>query len=254
MLSTRTTTPRRVRSVRCNARTNEFTCPQPLVPDCLVHPLDVFRDLTAAGSRLGFFTEETRDDIPADPGCYGWFLPLWLLPTHPRLPQFLTVFGSMLIQEPKPEKELDAAFAWDTVKVKLRREFDPDISEKLTSVTPVWERLQADGHARDALQHVLLQASVLTPPLYVGKTDNLRRRYNQHTAPSGRGTSTFNSRFTECARRFSLGLDVSDLLYVCIRTGREIEGRLSATSDMQQVNDLLEEVLKRLCRPPLSSR
>ena len=216
-----------------------------------MHPLNAFRDLTEAGSRLGFFTRRTRDEIPASPGCYGWFLPLWLLPNISTLPEFLRTFGSVMTHEPTPQRDIDAGFSWDTVKVRLSREFDPSIPP---SAVPLWDRLYKDDQSRDALQQILLQASVLTPPLYVGKTDNLRRRYNHHTASPTLHANTFHRRFAECARQFDLGLSVSDLIFVCIRTGRDVEDKLSATADTQEINSLLEEILKRLCRPPFSNR
>ena len=211
------------------------------------HPLNAFRDLTDAGSRLGFFTRRTRDDIPAGPGCYGWFLPLWLL--RHTLPEFLNLFGSMMIQEPTQQQEVKARFTWDTVT--LRREFDPSIPE---SKIALWDRLHNDEHAHDALQQTLLQASILTPPLYVGMTADLRQRYNQHTAPPSPGTNNFHSRFAECAKQLDLGLALDDLIFICIRTGREDKATLSESGDIDEINGLLEEILKRLCRPPFSRR
>ena len=218
-----------------------------------MHPLNAFRDLTEAGSRLGFFTGATRNEIPARPGCYGWFLPLWIV--RDTLPEFLSLFGNVMTHEPKPPEELKAGFKWDAVRVRLRREFDPAINEK--KWVPLWERLYENEQARHLFQQVLLQASVLTPPLYVGTAENLRRRYNQHTMRPHPGDNNFHSRFQEYSDRFGLGITVDDLIFVCIRTDDPEDSTLPSLAkgkDADDVHKLLEEILKRLCRPPFSMR
>lgn len=210
--------------------------------------LNAFRDLTEAGSRLGFFTWSTRDEIPTEPGCYGWYLPLWLL--RDSLPEFLAMYGAVLTCGTRPPVELRAKYSWDAVAVTLRRELKDSTSDSITSI---WNGLYANPHTRDALQQILLQASVLLPPLYVGKTDNLRRRYNEHT-DSKSSSNTFSNRFAESALALGLSLDVSELIFVSIRTGREAETVLSKTAGAENAEDLLEEILKRLCRPPFSDR
>lgn len=211
-----------------------------------MNPLNVFHDLTGAGGRLGFFTLQTRDEIPDRPGCYGWFLPLWLPPDRNTLPDFVQTFGRALSHESRPPAELDAGFAWDSVKVRVRRAFEPSVP---SFTTPLWDRLNADDDARTALQQVLLQASILAPPLYVGKTDNLRQRYNQHTRDDGSG---FNTRFSAYAKGANLGLRVVDLIFVCIRTETHVEETLTRNTSTDKINSLLEEILKRLCGPPFS--
>ena len=210
--------------------------------------LNAFRDLTRAGSRLGFFTRQTRDDIPATPGCYGWFLPLWLL--HKTLPDFLHTFGTVMTHETGSPRELDAGFVWDRVKIKARRGFDPSLPPLPSFAVPLWDRLNERDETRNALQQILLQASLLTSPLYVGKTDNLRRRYNEHLTGSH-----FHTRFADYAKQCGLELPLSHLIFVCIQTSQDVEDALSeGGGSMQEVEKLVEEILKRLCRPPFSQR
>lgn len=209
-----------------------------------MNPLNVFTDLTATGARLGFYTIQNRQDIPGVPGCYGWFLPFWLM--RNSLPEFLSAFGAVLSHEPNSPREMDAGFNWDAVKVRVRRSFEPTLP---AFVEPLWDRVHRDTKAKNALQQVLLQASVLTPPLYVGKTDDLRRRYTQHTK---RGGSGFNRRFSDYSSREELGLQVEDLIFVCVSTAPDVERALTSKGDRHQINRLVEEILKRLCRPPFS--
>jgi len=209
-----------------------------------LNPLNVFHDLTGVGGRIGFFTLQNRDDIPAVAGCYGWFLPLWIM--HERLPDFLAELGGALSHESRDPDELNAGFAWDSVKVRVRRTFEPSLPE---FASPLWDRLTSSPERKDALQQILLQASILTSPLYVGKTENLRRRYNEHTKADGSG---FNRRFRDYAASSGLNLGVDDLIFVSIRTQEEADKALNASADVARINTLIEEILKRLCRPPFS--
>ena len=248
MPSTRTTTPCPARCAPCSARSGKFN-PRTARP----HGASTQRvpKPYRSGQPLGILH---RAEPRRNPGKSGllWLVPAFVAtPQHQHTARVLRTFGSVMTHEPTPQRDIDAGFNWDTVKVRLSREFDPSIPP---SAVALWDRLYKDDQSRDALQEILLQASVLTPPLYVGKTDNLRRRYNHHTASPTLHANTFHRRFAECARQFDLGLSVSDLIFVCIRTGRDVEDKLSAAADTQEINSLLEEILKRLCRPPFSNR
>lgn len=211
-----------------------------------MNPLNVFADLTSTGARLGFYTLHNRQDIPAVPGCYGWFLPLWLM--RDTLPEFLNAFGAVLNHEPNSPTEMDAGFKWDAVKVRVRRSFEPTLPR---FAEPLWNRLDPDDPARKALQNVLLQSSILTPPLYVGKTNDLRRRYKEHTTPNRTG---FNRRFSTFSSRERFGLQVDDLIFVSVSTTPDVERAFKSTGDPSNINKLVEEILKRLCRPPFSKQ
>ena len=208
-----------------------------------MNPLNVFADLTATGALLGFYTIQNRQDIPAVPGCYGWFLPFWLI--RDTLPEFLSALGTVLSHEPNSPTEMDAGFKWDSVKVRVRRSFEPPPS---SFAEPLWDRLHRDDQAKDALQQVLLQASILTPPLYVGKADNLKDRYTKHTTRDG---TKFNTRFSKFSGCQKLGIQVEDLIFICVST-THVDHALKATAGPHKPNELVEEILKRLCRPPFS--
>ena len=95
-----------------------------------------------------------------------------------------------------------------------------------------------------------MEASLLMPPLYVGKADNLRVRYTQHVEGAGPEANVFHTRFTTFARSVGLPLTVSDLLFVCIRTDPDTDRALRDAN----VNELLEHILMQLCQPPFSMR
>ena len=64
--------------------------------------LRVFRNLTSLDGRLGFYTKETREQIPTLPGCYAWFLPLWFYRSN--LDDLMELVGRVLDYEQRPER------------------------------------------------------------------------------------------------------------------------------------------------------
>ena len=76
--------------------------------------LDVFRHLSGARGRLTFHTQKTAEWIPDGPGCYAWFLPLWLYADD--LPRLKCILLAVHTWEPRGEpKPGVAAFNWDHV-------------------------------------------------------------------------------------------------------------------------------------------
>ena len=91
------------------------------------------------------------------------------------------------------------------------------------------------------------------PPLYVGRTRNLRRRYSQHLSGRAPRARTFASRFASFTSERQLKLRVRDLLFVCIGTPSDIAHSLDR-SPHRDLNALIERVLMQFCRPPFSLR
>ena len=86
---------------------------------------------------------------------------------------------------------------------------------------------------------------MLFPPLYIGMTNNLRKRYLQHVK-----NSDFNDRFTTCVNDLELKLSVSDLFFVCIETPKELRKFFGDAAGRE--NELIEQMLMRVCHPPFS--
>ena len=205
--------------------------------------LAVFRDLGSVDGRLGFYTKETRREVPELPGCYAWFLPLWFY--RENLDELMRVVGELVAYDQVSEREVDVPFTWESVNLQVRR----DVSFQATDdVRATWDHICADEPKRQALQQILLEASLLMPPLYVGRTGNLKRRYIEHTT-----RSAFHSRFTDYVAKLGIKIDVSDLLFVCIKTERELDKVLSGVAQ-NDFDKLIERVLMQFCRPPFSLR
>lgn len=209
-------------------------------------PLRVFRELTSVDGRLGFYTQETRELIPEQPGCYAWFLPLWIYEND--LNELMKIVGEVYGYEQDPERTPSVEFTWTSVdlRVGLHSRVRP-IAEDLNTT---WSRIIADDEAKEALEQLLLESSLLMPPLYVGRTGNLKGRYQQHVAGT-RGRNDFHARFSDCIAKSDFSLTMSDLLFVCVSTHDELTKRLD---EFPGVERLIEQILMQFCRPPFSLR
>lgn len=206
----------------------------------------MFDGLIDRHSRLGLYTNETKDSIPATPGCYAWFLPLWLYTDD--LDDLVQMVARILRFEPAPTKQATLRFARDHVEVSVTKTIDTTVSAVQRQS---WNALLQHDASRAALEEILLEASLLMPPLYVGRTSNLQRRYAQHTSGQ-KGKNDFYRRFTTYVRDRDLKLLVSDLLFACVRTADIDPAKVHLTS--KAVETLIEHVLIRLGRPSFSLR
>ena len=210
-----------------------------------MRPVNIFRDLTTADGRLGFYTNESRDWIPEAGGCYAWFLPLWIYRTD--LADLIKVVSKLLNYDNETEKEVQAKFTWESITMRVRRTFRSHHTQRINTA---WNQAMKNQSARELLQHTLLASSLLMPPLYVGKTSNLKQRYIQHTEGRGDG-NIFHSRFADCVARLRIHISISDLLYVCIKTPTELTDVLNAAG-IAKPEDMIEQILMSFCRPPFS--
>lgn len=97
-------------------------------------------------------------------------------------------------------------------------------------------RAALDEPTRRYLADLLRTASLLQPPLYVGKASNLRVRLLQHLDPS----SELSSRL----RAHGIRIDRTTVAYAEAAAGPDDDATL----------ELIEELLTRLCRPGFVAR
>lgn len=211
-----------------------------------MNPADVWRNVE---QRIGFFTKETSALIPERPGCYAWFLPLWVYTQD--LSALLRLVEKVLLYDPDTgalsERRIPLTLNWDVIHLELRRLCAAEATQRLQEQ---WSQVMALPDVRTVFERSLMEASIFMPPLYVGKADNLRERYEQHVEGTSVRLNTFHHRFTEFARQNDMVLSLSDLLFVCVETPLD-DNRLLRELGL---NELLEQLLMRLCRPPFSMR
>ena len=210
---------------------------------------DIWRDVS---KRILFFTKETQSQIPEAPGVYAWFLPLYLY--NNNLSELLRVLYDVLLYDSNskgiPTQRVPVNFKWDVLRLTVKKGNPP--SEMSEMDQKKWNALLESKEGSEALQKILMEASIFMPPLYVGKTKDLRQRYNQHVTGKTNDENNFHRRFTSHIKSLASipALTVSDLIFACVLTDRHS----SAMLDAKDLTDLLENLLLRLCRPPFSER
>ena len=215
----------------------------------MTDPLDLFLKLRSADGRLTFHTQKTAEWIPQGPGCYAWFLPLWLYSDD--LPRLKRILRAVHTWDARNEEPAAAAFTWEQVTFQVKRK-PRELDDK--RFQQVWKRVMAAPERKQALQRLLLESTPLMPPLYIGRTQNLHQRYHQHVKGSG-----FHFRFEQCvrdiaAKRDDFNIAISDLLFACLETshGDRKALRRLFPGGQRDLNELIEHLLMEPCRPPFS--
>ena len=204
---------------------------------------DIWRRLTT--ENIGFFPYSRRDKIPTVPGVYAWFLPL-RLGKHPE--DLLTFYrkisaydaGSLGVANWKTE---DAGFRWDPLSVEVRRNSSVQLPQ---ASHRDWEAIaKAPEHVKETFRQSLFASTVFSRPLYVGLSNNLSRRYQEHQAGVA-GKNDFHSRFMNYMDLLGEALTIEQLLFACVPV-RSTDGAESKMTE-EQIG-LLENMLKVICQP-----
>jgi hypothetical protein len=206
---------------------------------------DVWRNLN---DELGIYWKGRFDRVPAGPGVYAWFYPLRI--SSLSIEDFLSDVAAVFSFDARVDGPARLSHAerigWDRVNIEL--EMNPANPPLPESVLKTWHQTTSDLESFERLRRMVMKGSLLMPPLYVGKARSLSVRCQQHLG--GGGHHDFNRRFTSYAEQFHLGTTrVEDLLFVCVKTGAD-----ERASDDGALEDVLEEILKRACRPRYSFR
>lgn len=194
------------------------------------------------------YHKSTFVDVPAGPGIYAWFYPLRM--RDQKLAEFIkeinTVFSFDASKNGIADGEGQVQFCWNQLdfKAKLTSNFkgiSPSVDEK-------WQKIATNNESNESFKKMLYRASVLMPPMYVGKTIDLKRRCSQHVDSLGgeNSVNSFHNRFADFAADNKLrASSVRDLLFYTIRTKCE-------SDDEENLGDVLEDVMKTICKPPYS--
>ena len=203
---------------------------------------DVWRDVN---KEIGFYTTETFDEVPSSPGVYAWFYPLRI--TSENLNDFIEEVQLVLNydcrKQGKPWRESTIDIGWDDLFQRIEFKVKKDIIN--SELTSIWSDTFQNKAEFDELRKVVMRASIFLPPLYVGKTINLKTRCFQHI--NGRSDdNNFHTRFEKYATLNNTNARrVSDLLFVSIQTKEE-------SSQSTRTEELVELILKHLSKPKYS--
>lgn len=202
---------------------------------------DVWRSVN---KEVLFFTADTFKDVPAVAGIYAWFYPLRILTNN--IDEFIEEVQLILNYDSEtkgaPFRESKSEINWETFIQKI------EIHSKkadLSNFQHTWDEFTSDQKKFDELRKIIMKASILLSPLYVGKASNLKARCDQHINSTGKD-NTFHKRFEEYANKVnSKSKRVSDLLFVAIKT-EESKG------ESEESEKLIEGILKTLVKPKYS--
>ena len=211
---------------------------------------DVWRNIN---QEIGIFWKGRWDEVPAVSGVYAWFYPL-RISTY-DLTDFLEEVSKVLSFDARSNgpasRSLRARLTWEEIALQLRvGSSSPRIPQ---DVAAVWSKVVTDEASFERLRRVVMRGSLLMPPLYVGKTTSLNVRCHQHLA--GTAKNDFHKRFEDFAQLVGLrSAEVNDLLFACIRTGSDSLPEPGEPVEGQEdpIEGVVEEILKRACRPRYS--
>jgi len=211
---------------------------------------DVWRNIS---QEIGVYWKGQFERVPAASGVYAWFYPLKVA-TH-TLDDFLAeleaVFSFDARLEGSPITQARARFAWRQINIRLHETRRPPTSPDLLRNS--WEAIVQDEARFFELRKALLKASILMPPLYVGKTGDLRTRCWQHI--NGTGGRGFHDRFEQYALAQQLSKrSVRDLIFACIKTADSASATDPTEEEARAIESVVEEILKFVSAPPYGKR
>ena len=121
---------------------------------------------------------------------------------------------------------------------------------KINNLKTLWNEAVADKKKFDNLRRIIMKSSILLPPLYVGKSNNLSIRCSQHRNGNDK-KSSFYKRYREFAKKNNVrAQEVSDLLFVCLSTIEETKDNKDIY--IENLESLVEEILKTISKPAYS--
>lgn len=197
---------------------------------------DVWRTFQTS---VGIFWKGRFDEVPPFPGVYAWFYPLRI--TSYVLDEFLDEVRKVHLFDPRtgsfPRVQAEGRLGWSLLKWSASLN-NPQASLS-SDMRHTWDQLVGDSDSFERLRRTILKASLLMPPLYVGKAINLRNRSSEHLASN----SDFAKRYEKRACDLDLSAHrVRDLLLITLQTD-------TIRTDGSDTEALVEEILKVVARP-----
>ena len=209
-------------------------------------------ELLTLNDKIKYYTFETFNSIPAEPGVYAWFYPLRLKTRE--LSDFIEEINLILNFcdsekfKTKPQAEVNLGWRNYLIETKFK-----NIDSK-AGFLKEWENLfieasKTGNHkAIEEIKKIIFISSVFMPPLYIGKATNLHDRCQQHVEGSSNNCNIFHNRFREFTKQKNMSCrNIEDLIFACISTKKfDIEDG--------KYENLIERILMNLVKPVFSIR
>jgi len=188
---------------------------------------------------IHFQDRDNFERIPPISGVYAWFYPLTV--TSLDLDEFLNELRQVHLYDARekasPGLEDAKRLGWFLVKTAIQFENPP--TEISPTIRSTWKRLTENEARFDKVKRIFMRASLLMPPLYVGKATTLSERCHDHI----RGETGFAQRYRSRAQELGFHCkEVSDLILLTLET--------SSAAEEDASEKLVEKVLNLVGRPP----
>lgn len=203
------------------------------------------------------YTYKTSKNIPDIPGIYAWFLPLYLFPDFSdNIETYIQLIRRFHLYDSEQQRIKTTNFKFNFKWEGYNAEISADEKIPLgTETRNRWDTMITDSEQKIAFSEALLVSSIIAPPLYVGKANDLKRRYFEHI-DSDINLNLFKSRFLSFCKlqhlnigRLNIGID--ELLFHVIPIDIGINSQIDKS---EKLNELLEQVLMKIIGPPFSIR
>ncbi|SMN00673.1 hypothetical protein SPONL_1508 [uncultured Candidatus Thioglobus sp.] len=208
---------------------------------------DVWRRID---NHMGVFVKGNYDQVPDGKGVYAWFYPLRV--TTKKLDDVIEEFSKVAhydaISKSIPKSSSVVEFNWSNSRISIKHSIKLKTIAK--KVYEAWNLYKENDELFLELRKSIMSASLLMPPLYVGKTKSLRTRCMQHVKGEEGDNSNFHSRYESFAKKHNFSAkEVAELIFVCIRTDYE---KYDMEEDGGNMNphSVVEAILKAAARPP----
>ena len=192
--------------------------------------------------RIYFLTRNTFDQAPSTAGVYAWYYPLRVSTYDLKefINEVLLVMAYDSISGGTLKLSSEIQSSWRRYKFDLTS--IPTIDNLPKAFIDSWNKVTNNDF--DSVRKDLMRFSLFMPPLYVGKTNSLVRRINEHVNGKA-NTNSFKQRFEEFAKSNSLSQQsVGDLLCVAVTS--------TNTEESEEYVNLMEYIMKILSAPGFS--
>ena len=202
---------------------------------------DIWRNI-----HIGFYTYKDKDRIPSSPGSYAWYCPLDI--KSDNYDEFIQMYKTILGYDCKNKTSLiyrntEIELPWKTLKQSMEVTLNHLPKEKTVSSTTIedlWNEINNDKELLKKFRIALLKSSILLPPLYVGKTNNLAKRHKEHCdSDINSEKGSFKKRFLNHVKENNININFEDLIFFA-----------TTLEDLpENSEEFLEEILKLFSQP-----
>jgi len=187
-----------------------------------------------------------KDFVPDSSGFYAWYFPLWLYDSD--LVDYIAKVSKVFSYEERTDKDgyvnILHDLNWSSLDLKIKLQ-GHQINPCSDSLVDDWNEAMSSDEAKSVLEEAMMTASIIMPPLYVGKADNLRSRYEQHATDS-----SFKRRFDSFMRENKINITVSELIFCAVKLDPDTNVKMKT----RKLNELVEQVVMRMAAPPYSQK